>query len=174
MKNKHYRRSKISEAKFRQIVRHFALDLTATECAALSGVSVRSINSIYLRIRERMLTWCAARSPFSGELEADESYFGPHRVRGKRGRGAAGKTIVFGLLKREGCVYTEIVPDASKRTLQAIIRGKTDAESVIHTDGWRGYDGLVDIGFDRHFRVHHGSNELRMIFCCGLSYIHFD
>jgi transposase-like protein len=80
-------------------------------------------------------------------------------VRGKRGRGAAGKTIVFGLLKREGCVYTEIVPDASKRTLQAIIRGKTDAESVIHTDGWRGYDGLVDIGFDRHFRVHHGSNE---------------
>ena len=56
MKNKHYRRSKISEAKFRQIVRHFALDLTATECAALSGVSVRSINSIYLRIRERMLT----------------------------------------------------------------------------------------------------------------------
>ncbi|MDR2014695.1 MAG: IS1595 family transposase [Azoarcus sp.] len=158
-KNRYFHRSKISEAKFRQIVRHFALDLTATECAALTGISVRSINSIYLRIRERMAQWCAHVSPFAGELEADESYFGPHRVRGKRGRGAGGKTIVFGLLKRGEHIYTEIVPDASKKTLQGIIRGKVDPASVMHTDGWRGYDGLVDIGIDRHFRVNHGNNE---------------
>ena len=159
VKNRYYKRSRISEAKFRQIVRCFALDLTAGECAALTGVSVRSVNPIYLRIRERMARWCAVRSPFCGELEADESYFGPRRVRGKRGRGAGSKTIVFGLLKRDGCVYTEIVPDASKPTLQAIIRGKAKAESVIHTDGWRGYDGLVDMGFDKHFRVNHANNE---------------
>jgi transposase len=158
-KNRYFNRSKLSEAKFRQIVKHFALDLTATECAALSGVSLRSINSIYLRMRERMAEWCFQRSPLCGELEADESYFGPRRVRGKRGRGAGGKTIVFGLLKRGDQVYTEIVPDASKRTLQAIIRGKADPLSVINTDGWRGYDGLVDIGFDKHFRVNHGQNE---------------
>jgi len=158
-KNRYFRRSKITEAKFRQIVRHFALDLTATECAALTGVSVRSVNDIYLRIRRRMSQWCRERSPLTGELEADESYFGARRVRGKRGRGASGKTIVFGLLKRGDCVYTEIVPNASKATLQAIIRGKADIDSVIHTDGWRGYDGLVDIGFDKHFRVNHGNNE---------------
>jgi transposase len=158
-KNRYFNRSKLSEAKFRQIVKYFALDLTATECAALSGVSLRSINSIYLRMRERMAVWCLQRSPLCGELEADESYFGPRRVRGKRGRGAGGKTIVFGLLKRGDQVYTEIVPDASKRTLQAIIRGKADPLSVINTDGWRGYDGLVDIGFDKHFRVNHGQNE---------------
>lgn len=158
-KNRYFNRSKISEAKFRQIVKHFALDLTATECAALSGISVRSVNSIYLRMRVRMATWCLQRSPLCGELEADESYFGPRRVRGKRGRGAGNKTIVFGLLKRGDQVYTEIVPDASKRTLQAIIRGKADPLSVINTDGWRGYDGLVDIGFDKHFRVNHGNNE---------------
>ena len=158
-KNRYFRRSKISEAKFRQIVRHFALDLTATECAALTGISLRSINTIYLRMRVRMAQWCAARSPLAGELEADESYFGARRVRGKRGRGASGKTIVFGLLKRGNCVYTEIVPDATKRTLQAIIRGKAQPESIIHTDGWPGYDGLVDIGFDKHFRVNHGNNE---------------
>ena len=127
-KNRYYSRSKISEAKFRQIVRHFTLELNATECAALSGVSVRPVNPIYLRIRARMATWCGTRSPFSGELEADESYFGPHRVRGKRGRGAAGKTIVFGLFKRrEYVVYTQIVPDASKPIFQAIIRGKAQA-----------------------------------------------
>jgi len=102
--------------------------------------------------------WCRERSPLAGELEADESYFGARRVRGKRGRGASGKTIVFGLLKRDGCVYTEIIPNASKATLQAIIRGKADINSVIHTDGWHGYGGLVDIGFDRHFRVNHGNN----------------
>ena len=158
-KNRYFKRSKLSEAKFRQIVKHFALDLTATECAALSGVSLRSINSIYLRMRERMAVWCLQRSPLCGELEADESYFGPRRVRGKRGRGAGGKTIVFGLLKRGDQVYTEIVPDASKRTLQAIIIGKADPLSVINTDSWRGYDGLVDIGFDKHFRVNHGQNE---------------
>jgi len=158
-KNRYYRRSKISEAKFRQVVRLFAMDLTATDTAELSGLSLRSTNTIYQRIRVRMAQACAAQSPFAGELEADESYFGPKRIRGKRGRGAGSKTIVFGLLKRGNCVYTEIVPDASKATLQAIIRGKVDPNSVIHTDGWRGYDGLVDIGVDRHFRVNHGNNE---------------
>ena len=158
-KNKYFKRSKLSEAKFRQIVRYFAMDLTATDCAELCGVSLRSINSIYLRMRSRMAEHCEALSPFAGELEADESYFGPKRVRGLRGRGAGRKTVVFGLLKRGESVYTEIVPDASKRTLQAIIRGKADIASVIHTDRWRGYDGLVDVGFDKHFRVSHGANE---------------
>ena len=158
-KNRYFRRSKLSEAKVRQILRYFAMDLTATDCAELSGVSVRSINTIYLRLRRRMAEQCEKVSPLGGELEADESYFGPRRVRGLRGRGAGRKTVVFGLLKRGDSVYTEIVPDATKRTLQAIIRGKADIASVIHTDRWRGYDGLVDVGFDKHLRVNHGNNE---------------
>ena len=158
-KNRYFRRSKLSEAKLRQILRYFAMDLTATDCAELSGVSVRSINTIYLRLRKRMAEQCEKVSPLSGELEADESYFGPRRVRGLRGRGAGRKTVVFGLLKRGDSVYTEIVPDATKRTLQAIIRGKADIASIIHTDRWRGYDGLVDVGFDKHWRVNHGNNE---------------
>ena len=158
-KNRYFRHSKISEAKFRQIVRYFAMDLTATNCAELSGVSLRSVNSIYLRIRRRLAHYCEQVSPLGGELEADESYFGARRVRGLRGRGAGQKTVVFGLLKRGQNVYTEIVPNASKVILQAIIRGKADIASVIHTDRWRGYDGLVDVGFDKHLRVNHGNNE---------------
>ena len=80
-------------------------------------------------------------------------------MRGKRGRGAGRKTIVFGLLKRNGCVYTEVVPDCKKATLQAIIRGRVEADAVIHSDGWRGCDGLVDVGYAKHFRVNHGANE---------------
>ena len=158
-RNPYFYKSKLSGSKFRQILRYFALDLTATDTAELTGISVRSINDIYLRLRRHLAEECAKVSPFTGQLEADESYFGPRRVRGKRGRGASGKTIVFGLLKRNGCVYTEIVPNAAKATLQAIIRGKAAVESVIHTDGWRGYDGLVDLGFDKHFRVNHSKNE---------------
>ena len=66
---------------------------------------------------------------------------------------------MFGLLKRDGKVYTEIVPDVQKETLQAIIRGKISIDSVIYSDKWRGYDGLVDVGYDKHFRVNHGNNE---------------
>ena len=158
-KNRHFRFSKLGEAKFRQLVRYFAMDLTATDTALLTGISLRSVNAIFLRLRRRMADECERVSPFAGELEADESYFGPRRIRGKRGRGASGKTIVFGLLKRGESVYTEIVPDASRATLQAIIRGKADPGAIVHTDGWRGYDGLVDLGFDKHFRVHHAYNE---------------
>lgn len=77
-------------------------------------------------------------------------------MRGKRGLGASGKTIVFGIFKRNSCVYTEVVPDCKKRTLQAVIRGRV---AFIHSDGWRGYDGLVDVGYSKHFRVDHGRDQ---------------
>lgn len=78
------------------------MDLTASDTAQLTGIS--------LRLRQRMAEECERQSPFAGELEADESYFGARRVRGKRGRGASGKTIVFGLLKHGDSVYTEDCP----------------------------------------------------------------
>lgn len=159
MKNRYVVRSRISERKFREIVKYFSMDLEATKIAELSGISRQSINKYLNAMRERITEFCQEESPFSGEIEVDESYFGAKRVKGKRGRGASGKTIVFGLLKRKGKVYTEIVPDCSRDTLQAIIRGKVSSESVIHSDGWRGYNGLVDLGYKKHFRVDHGKNE---------------
>ncbi len=53
----------------------------------------------------------------------------------KKGRGSGGKTIVFGVLERHGKVYTEIVPDAAKKQLQAAIRGKASLNSIIRSDG---------------------------------------
>lgn len=158
-KNRYYRRSRISEARFRRLLRAFALDLTATAAAQLTGLSIRRINDVYLKVRRRIAERCEQQSPFRGEVEVDESYFGPKRVRGKRGRGAGGKTIVFGIFKRNGHVYTEIVPDAKKTTLLKAIRGQVDPASVVHSDGWRGYDGLVDVGYAKHLRVRHHDNE---------------
>jgi len=165
--NRYYRRSKISERKFRQVVRLFALDFTASDVAQLTGLTRKSVTSIFLRVRERVAEECERQSPFGGEVEVDESYFGARRVRGKRGRGASGKTIVFGVFKRNGCVYTEVVPDCRKRTLLAVIRGRVALDAVVHSDGWRGYDGLVDVGYAKHFRVNHSANE----FARGTSHV---
>ena len=159
VKNKYYRRSRISSKVFRRLIRTFAMDLTATDAAELTGPSVRSANAIYLKVRRRIAAHCEAQNPFRGGVQADESYFGPRRVRGKRGRGAGGKTIVFGVFKRKGGVYTEIVPDCRKKTLIKAIRGRVSLESIVHSDGWRGYDGLDDVGYAKHLRVNHGHNE---------------
>ena len=159
VKNRYYRRSRIAEPLFRRLIKAFAMDLTATDAAELTGLSVRSVNDIYLKIRRRIAEHCEAQSPFRGEVEIDESYFGPRRVKGKRGRGAGGKTIVFGVFKRQGQVYTEIVPDVTKKTLQKAIRGRVSLDTIVHSDGWRGYDGLVDVGYARHLRVNHGDDQ---------------
>ena len=154
-RNRYVCRSHISEAKFREIVRLFALDLEATKVAQLAHVSRRTVNRFFLAFRLRMARDCEQHAPLRGTVEVDESYFGRRRVRGKPGRGAGGKTIVFGIFKRQGRVYTQIVPDAKRATLRAIIRGRVALASVIHSDGWIGYDGLVDLGYRKHFRVEH-------------------
>jgi transposase-like protein len=165
--NRYYRRSKISERKMRQIIKYFAFDLTASKTSEIVALTRPSVSRIFVKIRNRIAEETERASPFSGTVEVDESYFGARRVRGKRGRGASGKTIVFGIFKRNGSVYTEIVPNCKAQTLQAIIRGHVAPETVIHSDKWRGYDGLVDVGYSKHFRVNHSDNQ----FADGLNHI---
>ena len=78
---------------------------------------------------------------FGGEIEVDESYFGGRR-KGNRGRGAADKIPVFGLLKRCGKVYNKIIPDASGTTLMPIIERKVVQDSIVYSDFWRRYNVL--------------------------------
>jgi transposase len=157
--NRYYRRSRITEAKFRQLLRYFALDLTASESAQLSGLSVRATNTIFLKLRRRLAAVCEAQTAYRGEVEIDESYFGPRRVRGLRGRGASGKTIVFGIYKRNGYVHTQIIPNVRRTTLRQAITGRIAFESIVHSDAWSGYDGLVDVGYAKHYRLNHAANE---------------
>jgi len=159
IKNKYANRSKISEKKIRQIVKLFSIDLDASQITKISGLNRNTINRYLTGIRKRIAGFCESQSPFAGEVEVDESFFGARRVKGKRGRGALGKTIVFGIFRRNGSVFTEIVPDCRRATLQGVIRGRVDLESVIHSDGWRGYNGLVDLGYKKHFRVNHGQDQ---------------
>jgi transposase len=159
IKNKYAKRAHISERKFQQLVRLFAAGLEASQIALLINLNRNTVNRYLNKIRQRLVEYCDTQSPFSGEVEVDESYFGARRTKGKRGRGAYGKTIVFGIFQRNGHVYTEIVPNCSKATLQAVIRGKVELESIIYSDGWRGYNGLVDVGYGKHLRVDHSKDE---------------
>lgn len=106
-----------------------------------------------------MLLAEAEAMPFTGSVEVDESYFGPWRVRGQRGRGAGRKVAVIGLLKRRGRVFCSPVMDYSKAELMGVIRGQViRRRSTIYTDGWKAYDGLILEGY-QHYRIHHHENE---------------
>lgn len=91
-------------------------------------------------------------------IELDESYFWPKRVRWKRWRWAWWKIKVFGLLKRRWRVYTHIVDDVTATTLLPIIRWKIGLESAVNTDWWHSYDWLVDLWYQKHYRVNHWEN----------------
>ncbi len=160
MSNKYFFRAKISEGKFRTVLRLFCLDMEAKKVGEFTGLSRGAVNNIFTKLRERIAELCEAETPFSnGEVELDESYFGARRVRGVRGRGAKGKTPVFGMLKRGDKVYTQIVKNCSVRELLPIIRGKADTDAVVYSDGFRTYDGLVNYGYKKHYRVQHSDNE---------------
>jgi transposase len=134
--------------------------MEAAKIAEFMGLNRVKVNRILSKIRERIAEICESESPFrNGEVELDESYFGARRVRGIRGREAKGKIPVFGMLKRGDKVYTQIVKNCSMSELISIIRGKTDENSVIYTDGFKTYNGLADYGYKKHYRVNHGDNE---------------
>jgi len=157
MKNKYFNRSHISERKFRQILKLFCKDYTAFAVSDTTGISRITVNRLYALFRKRILS-VINNDPLNNEVEIDESYFGARRVRGKRGRGAKGKTPVVGLLKRKGRVYTQIIPNCSRRELMSIIKGKILTDTTIYTDGWRSYDSLVLNGY-KHYRILHHENE---------------
>lgn len=157
-KNKYLRNARILDTQFRDILKEFSFDSTASETAIRSGVNRKTINRIFYLIRRRLIVLCEKESMFSGEIEIDESYFGARRVRGKRGRGARGKIPVIGLLKRNGTVYAKPIKNATRAQLMPIIKGRVLEGSTVHTDGWKSYDGLIFNGY-KHKRVFHSKDE---------------
>lgn len=130
----------------------FVAGSTARAAAQIVGIQANSAIAFFMRLR-----WLIASNlpsyELSGEVEADESYFGGVR-KGKRGRGAAGKVAVFGLLKRKGKVYACIIPNAKTETLLPIIQEKVTPDSIVYTDSLRSYNAL-DVSEFYHRRINH-------------------
>lgn len=147
------RRSRLSTYRQFKLLEHFVAGTPARTAAELVSVNRNTAILFYRKLREIIAARIEDVSHLSGEIEADESYFGGVR-KGKRGRGAAGKIPVFGLLKRGGKVYTKIIPDARQETLLPILRNKIRPDSIVYTDSFGSYDILHVSGF-RHRRVNH-------------------
>ena len=109
---------------FKEQLEWLIFDLEAHKISILTRLNRNTVNRYLQLIRKRIAEHCEQQSPVKGEIEVDESYFGARRFKGKRGRGFSGKKPVFGIFQRGGRVYTEIVPDFAKATLQAVIRGR--------------------------------------------------
>jgi transposase len=151
--------ARIPNRQISRLIGLFALEVPASRAAAALGVNRNTATRVYAEIRKRIAAACEGEALLDGEVEADESYFGGHR-KGKRGRGAAGKVIVFGLLKRSGRVYTRPVPNVTRATLRLIIRAKVPDGSTIFTDSLASYDGLITDGY-KHYRIDHGREFAR-------------
>lgn len=131
--------------------------VSAKELQRQLGVTYKAAWRMGHEIRKHM-AMVDGDDPLSGHIEADETYIGGVR-KGKRGRGVAGKTVVFGMLERDGDVMVKIVPDAKRNTLQPIISNSVEAGSTVHTDEWLAYRGLDKKGY-----IHKTSNHGKGIY----------
>ncbi len=148
------RRSRLTNAVQRALIVQFVAGTPARTAAELVGVNRHTATLYYHKLRELIAWHLAQETPFfEGQVEVDESYFGGVR-KGKRGRGAAGKSVVFGLLKRAGKVHTTMLTNTTSKTLVGLIREHVQPDSVVYTDSYRSYDKL-DVSEFRHHRINH-------------------
>jgi transposase len=146
------RRSRLKPRQQGRLIELFVVGATARAAGEVVGVQANTAARFFMRLRQLI----ASKLPsyeLDGEVEADESYFGGVR-KGKRGRGAAGKVAVFGLLKRRGKVFTAVIPNAKSKTLMPIIEETVSPDSIVYTDTFKSYNAL-DISDFHHLRINH-------------------
>ena len=139
------------------MLEYFVLEVTARSAADLLGIQPNSAALFYRKLREVIAYYLEqeAHEIFDGAVELDESYFGGAR-KGKRGRGAAGKVAVFGILKRGGKVFTKVVANTKSETLIPLITRKVAPDSIVYTDCYRSYNAL-DVSDFYHERINHSA-----------------
>ncbi|MDW0984228.1 IS1595 family transposase [Mannheimia haemolytica] len=150
------RKSRLSQYKQNKLIEQFVAGVTARTAYELVNVNKNTAAYYFHRLRLLIYQHSPHLEMFEGEIEVDEGYFGGHR-KDKRGCGGAGKTAVFGLLKRDGKVYTVVVPNTQSATLLPIIREKVKPDSIVYTDFYRSYD-VLDVSEFNHFRINHSTH----------------
>ena len=150
------KRCKLKKKDQRKLLELFVTEVTARSAADLLGMQANTVALFYRKVRQVIVENLPDVAPEQGEFEADESYFGGVR-KGKRGRGAAGKVPVFGILKRGGKVYTKMVADTRSQTLLNTLKTRVLPDSVVYTDGYRSYD-ILDVSDLKHYRINHSKH----------------
>ena len=146
---------KLKKSVQKKLLEFFVLEVTARSAADLLAINPNSAALFYRKIRAVINYHLSLEADeiFEGQVELDESYFGGKR-KGKRGRGAAGKVAVFGILKRQGKVYTLVVENTQSETLLPVITRKIKPDSWVYTDSYKRYDS-IDVAKFHHERINH-------------------
>jgi transposase len=152
--NTSFSQLRISCVSWLLLIKLFELEMSARKASIQLGLSYPTTLKGFDILRGVILRELSRSDDvLRGEIEADESYFGGKR-KGKRGRGAGGKMIVFGILERGGKVSVKIVKDVSSETLIQETVTKVRRGSIVYTDKWKGYDSLMFCGY-RHLNIDH-------------------
>jgi transposase len=140
---------KLSKNKQLKLMKYFIVGATARAAADLVGIHRNGAVHFFHKLQVKIALKQQDRNEqFSGTVEFDKSYFGGVR-KGERGRESEGKVTVFGILKRGGKVYTQIVLNIKTNSLMSIIRRKIEPGSIAYTDYWRSYNAL-DVSEFKH------------------------
>ncbi len=144
----------ISPSKWLYLIKLFELSISAKNASSELNLSYETTLKGFNLLRQVIAEELAKYDEIlKGEIEADESYFGGKR-KGKRGRGAGHKTIVFGILERGEKVSVNIIQDVKAESLMTETVKRVRRGSIVYTDRWRGYDSLMFCGF-RHLSIDH-------------------
>ena len=147
--------SRLKASEWLYLIKLFDLELSARKASQETSMNYKTVYLAFQTIRKSIVAHCEESAALlGGEIEADESYFGGRR-KGNRGRGAAGKVPVFGLLERRGRIHVSVVPNVTRQTLMDWTVKKVRFGSLIYTDQFRSYDSLMTFGF-KHERIDHG------------------
>ena len=124
--------------------------ISAKQIERETGVTYKTAWRMFHQIRSLLQE---DNKPTSGEFEVDETYIGASKP-GKRGRGAGGKAVVFGVAQRNGNVSALIPKNLKSSTIVPLIKERVLPESMVYTDEFPAYDYLKEHGF-KHKRIHH-------------------
>ncbi|HLC66041.1 MAG TPA: IS1595 family transposase [Candidatus Peribacteraceae bacterium] len=147
------KRSKLTHHQTNELLKMFVSGTTARTAAKILGLNRNTAITFFKRIRTAIAVHQERQWPFDGGVEVDESYFGGQR-KGKCGRGAAGKIPVFGILKRGGKVYAQVIENAKAKTIVPIIKQRILPDSIVYSDTFRSYNSLNVEGY-HHVRINH-------------------
>ncbi len=149
-KNKYVRRAKISEYKFRKMVKYFAEDLSATQIALKTAINRNTVNRYLNEIRGRIVEFCEQHAPFKDETQVSLGESAQFTAETPASVGSLSNCIStnLGLLKRRGKVYAETLANCTNTKLRSILNGSAEAKVTVHAIELREDDGLIAVGYD--------------------------
>jgi len=160
MKNKYLKGAHLSERKFKEILRLFAEDLTATQIASISGVSRVTVNSYLKKIRLQIARHCESLLPAdyrSRSQVSDPSIQHSHLTAVKAEVSQNIKPVVFGIYRSSDRLHTEILPDVSRSMIHSAVRS---SRSILETQNVsekiRRFSNVADLG---QYRLYNLENE---------------